>query len=98
MAYTATRGGPSTIPASDGSRTITVLDSQPREEGGESGSRDPSSNELGRLTLRGGRTRPRVVWAEDTVDNEGAGKKSSKSEFYSDIDVRVLLLMYADTN
>jgi len=78
MSITVARAGPSSMPASDGSRTITIRDSQPREEGDEGGSHDSSSNEVGRLTLRGGRTRPRVVWSEDTVDNEGAGKKSSK--------------------
>lgn len=75
MAYVATRGGPSTSAPSDGSRTITVRDSQPGGEGaGE------SSEEIGRLRLRAApRNRPRVVWREDVVDNEGMGRKSSKS-------------------
>lgn len=29
-------------------------------------------------------TRPRVQWAEDVVDNEGMGKKKSKSESRTD--------------
>ncbi|KAF7311642.1 Type 1 phosphatase regulator ypi1 [Mycena kentingensis (nom. inval.)] len=40
----------------------------------------PSSREVGILRLRGGSTRARgrVVWTDDTVDNEGCGRKSSK--------------------
>ncbi|PSS32066.1 hypothetical protein PHLCEN_2v2173 [Hermanssonia centrifuga] len=77
MSYLATR--PSTSAPSDGSRTITVLDSQPRDESGAASNDDA----VGTLHLRGGpraRTRrtQRVVWREDVVDNEGAGKKSSK--------------------
>ncbi|KAH8074807.1 phosphatase inhibitor-domain-containing protein [Cristinia sonorae] len=79
MAFTSTRSRPSTSAPGDGSRTITLRDDQPREEGSEGdSSHEPSHSEVGRLTLRGGRSRPRVVWSEDTVDNEGAGKKSSK--------------------
>lgn len=34
----------------------------------------------GTLRLHGGpRSRPRVVWDEDVVDNEGLGRKKSKS-------------------
>jgi len=72
--------GPSTSTPSDGSRTITIQDSQPREED------SPNSGdeaEVGALRLRGGprerrRNRPSVVWREDVVDNEHMGKKSSK--------------------
>lgn len=36
------------------------------------------------LQLRAGpSTERRVVWTEETVDNEGLGKKKSKSESYS---------------
>ncbi|KAI0754558.1 phosphatase inhibitor-domain-containing protein [Daedaleopsis nitida] len=60
---------------SDGSRTIVVEDSQPREEDQAGG--EPST--IGSLRLRGrGNRRQRVVWREDVVDNEGAGKKKSK--------------------
>lgn len=57
-------------------------DVQPRPDGGSSG--DPASLEeasIGALRLRGGprRTRQRVAWNVDVVDNEGAGKKKSKS-------------------
>ncbi|KAI0342620.1 hypothetical protein BDW22DRAFT_1330162 [Trametopsis cervina] len=78
MSYVAQR--PSTVAPSDGSRTITIRDSQPREEGNGSSAED---DDVGTLRLRGvprarERNRPRVVWREDVVDNEHAGKKSSK--------------------
>ena len=73
----------------DGSRTIVLHDAQPREEGAlGSGSeveleRDGDDDEhvVGVLRLRGARrTSQRVAWTEDVVDNEGMGKKKSKSE------------------
>jgi len=84
MAYLATRQRPTTSAPSDGSRTITLLDSQPREEDDReesSSSHDERDGEytIGVLRLRGGpSTRGRVRWAGDTVDNEGMGKKKSK--------------------
>jgi protein phosphatase 1 regulatory subunit 11 len=37
----------------------------------------------GTLRLRGGpRDRPHVVWGEDVVDNEGLGRKKSKSALH----------------
>ena len=78
----ATQHRPNTSTPGDGSRTITILDSNPREDSsGEDHSSGPSSVAL--LRLRGGprRTRQRVAWDEDVVDNEGAGKKKSKSLF-----------------
>lgn len=39
-----------------------------------------SSQSLGVLRLRAKSTGNRVAWGEDVVDNEGAGKKKSKSE------------------
>ncbi|KAI0955581.1 hypothetical protein AcV7_006208 [Taiwanofungus camphoratus] len=73
MAFVATRPAPS-----DGSRTITVHDNQP----GEGVTHDGTSGEslaVGTLRLRAApRSRQRVVWRDDVVDNEGAGKKSSK--------------------
>ncbi|KAI0707059.1 phosphatase inhibitor-domain-containing protein [Earliella scabrosa] len=69
------QAGPGPSAASDGSRTITVQDNQPREESHS----DTDSTPVGTLRLRGARrNRPRVVWREDVVDNEGAGKKKSK--------------------
>ena len=69
---------PGTSAPPDGSRTITVHDSQPQEEDSSNGDAAP----VGALRLRGAtRHRQRVVWREDVVDNEGAGKKKSKSVF-----------------
>ncbi|KAH9910128.1 phosphatase inhibitor-domain-containing protein [Epithele typhae] len=66
---------PGAVPTPDGSRTIIVHDDQPREEDEGDVERAP----VGALRLRGAtRHRQRVVWREDVVDNEGAGKKKSK--------------------
>ena len=80
MSFVAMR--PSASVPTDGSRTITIRDSQPREDDNIPSGDD---GEIGTLHLRGGprvrsRHRPSVVWREDVVDNEGAGKKSSKSK------------------
>ena len=71
---------------SDGSRTMTIHDVPTGEQGGEGGSGSggaggEASSDGGVLRLRGGggNTR-RVVWSSETVDNEGMGKKKSKSE------------------
>ncbi|KAG1835124.1 phosphatase inhibitor-domain-containing protein [Suillus variegatus] len=59
----------------DGSRTITLHDSQPRPEDDAS-----QPGVAGTLRLRGEprKTRQRVAWDEDVIDNEGCGKKKSK--------------------
>lgn len=78
---TATRMRPSTAAPSDGSRTLTMTGNPAREEG--SGSMDESTGParpIGVLRLRAKRSGNRVAWGEDVVDNEGAGKKKSKSE------------------
>jgi len=78
-------------PESHGSRTLTVE----RAGTSESHDSDPSAAVVGRLHLQGHRVEPsehehtqgarrhrsRVVWSEDTVDNEGMGKKKSKSTY-----------------
>ncbi|QRV89543.1 Type 1 phosphatases regulator YPI1 [Ceratobasidium sp. AG-Ba] len=72
---TSTARRPNTSAPSDGSRTITVRDSQPVPED----SSDSHSENTGILRLRGGpRSRPRVMWDADVIDNEGCGKKKSK--------------------
>ena len=78
----ATRHRPNTLTPLDGSRTITILDSNPREDN-LGGRHSSGASPAGSLRLRGGprRTRQRVAWNEDVVDNEGAGKKKSKSLF-----------------
>ncbi|KAH0832853.1 phosphatase inhibitor-domain-containing protein [Lanmaoa asiatica] len=83
---TATQRRPHTSAPTDGSRTITLRDAQPRrkDEDGAGGGAGPSSGEpntaVGVLKLRGAqrRTRQRVAWDTDVVDNEGCGKKKSK--------------------
>lgn len=74
---------PSASAPSDGSRTITIQDVQPRPEGEGDSSPTSSRPAIGALRLRGGprRTRQRVAWDDDVVDNEGAGKKKSKSTY-----------------
>lgn len=77
-----TRRPPEASAPSDGSRTMTIRDSQPQEDEG-SGSderRAEPAQRSGVLKLRGGpKSRPQVQWTDDVVDNEGAGKKKSKS-------------------
>ncbi|CAE6442599.1 unnamed protein product [Rhizoctonia solani] len=75
MASTSAARRPATSAPGDGSRTITVRDSQPIPEGNNPGGEAPN----GILRLRGGpRSRPRVMWDADVIDNEGCGKKKSK--------------------
>lgn len=85
---TATQRRPQTSAPTDGSRTITLRDAQPRPEDDDAsgGGVGPSTREtrtVGVLKLRGvqRRTRQRVAWGADVVDNEGCGKKKSKSTF-----------------
>lgn len=81
MAYLATQGRPSTSAPGDGSRTITITATPSRSEDGESSNDPDESGSAGVLRLRGGPRKPRqrVAWGEDVVDNEGCGRKSSKS-------------------
>lgn len=67
----------------DGSRTITIHDVPTGEQGGSSDEAGSSSGRggAGVLRLRGAANPSRrVVWQEGTVDNEGMGRKKSKSE------------------
>lgn len=80
-----------TRPDAHGSRTMTIQ-STPSAEGDDAAAAH-GDREVGVLRLRGESTRPRsgatteasssrerrVVWTDDTVDNEGLGKKKSKS-------------------
>ncbi|KIK95933.1 hypothetical protein PAXRUDRAFT_826531 [Paxillus rubicundulus Ve08.2h10] len=76
---TATHDRPHTSAPTDGSRTITLRDSQPHPEDDASAAPGESTT-VGALRLRGTqrRTRQRVAWDEDVVDNEGCGRKKSK--------------------
>ncbi|KAJ7040773.1 phosphatase inhibitor-domain-containing protein [Mycena alexandri] len=80
MAYLATQRRPGTSAPGDGSRTVTITDASPREDDGTPSNNPDGPAPVGALRLRGGprRTRQRVVWDDDVVDNEGCGRKSSK--------------------
>lgn len=66
----------------EGSRTVVVVQSAAEQRDASAlpdldGALAPPA---GTLRLRGGpRSGPRVAWDEDVVDNEGLGKKKSKS-------------------
>jgi len=63
--------------ANQGSRTVTIAPAVNDAEAGPSTQRST----VGVLKLRGGPARrQRVMWSDETVDNEGMGKKKSKSE------------------
>ncbi|KAA1476281.1 hypothetical protein DENSPDRAFT_932936 [Dentipellis sp. KUC8613] len=60
--------------AAEGSRTVTVEETQPLEERDEG-----EGTSAGTLRLRGGpRDRPTVAWVEGVVDNEMLGRKKTK--------------------
>jgi Protein phosphatase inhibitor len=81
LMYTATRNGPSTSAPGDGSRTLTITNNPTQEENGDEQGDDPEGSQIiGTLNLRVTRqTGPRVAWDEHVIDNEGFGKKKSKS-------------------
>lgn len=88
---TATRPNQGPTPAAHGSRTLTVTDTPTPSDGppssnpatGGGAEAGPSSaGEVGVLRLRGrGPLGQRVQWTDETVDNEGLGRKKSKSAF-----------------
>ena len=82
--YTATRNGPSTSAPGDSSRTLTITNNPTREENGDERGDDSDGGQLiGTLRLRTTRlTGPRVAWDENVIDNEGFGKKKSKSKCF----------------
>jgi protein phosphatase 1 regulatory subunit 11 len=81
MANTAGRAGSSTSTPNDASRTITLHDSQPSPDDDAGNPFGVNGDVVGTLRLRGAHRsdRPRVAWADEVVDNEGMGKKKSKS-------------------
>lgn len=63
----------------EGSQVVVAV--QGADQSDVSAQTDPEAGPAptGTLRLRGGpRSRPRVVWDEDVVDNEGLGRKKSK--------------------
>ena len=82
MQYTDTHHGPSVSAPSDGSRTHTLTSGATRDLEDEDESETPRI--VGTLKLRGAHSKKKqgkakVAWDEDVVDNEGCGKKKSKS-------------------
>ena len=79
------QSGPSSSMSREGSRTALIVQNTTEQ-------RDAAPSELtagrpppGTLRLRGGpRASPHVAWDEDVVDNEGLGRKKSKSTMDSD--------------
>lgn len=72
-------------PETHGSRTLTVnpTSGSPNASATESASdsREGTPSSVGVLRLRGGPVRRNhVAWSSETIDNEGMGKKKSKSE------------------
>lgn len=84
----AARHRPNTAAPGDGSRTMTITNDPTKEEGeDDQGSSNPTGDVVGTLRLRAAprENKPRVAWNEDVIDNEGCGKKKSKSasRFYA---------------
>ena len=78
---------PSQRPAGHGTRTLTAA--QNLNPGANAGPSNPEvapggeAPPVGVLRLRGGpNQRQKVVWSDETVDNEGMGKKKSKSKSF----------------
>lgn len=72
----------SSMPAEGGSRTMTQTGTPTPGTGNQNDQGGPSDPVVGVLKLRGDRSarRQKVVFSEGTVDNEGMGKKKSKSK------------------
>jgi hypothetical protein len=77
-----TQERPSTAAPGDESRTLTITNDPVREDEEGQGNDSEGGQAVGTLKLRGktkeGRTQ-RVAWDEDVVDNEGFGRKKTKS-------------------
>ena len=100
---TAIRFRPHTSAPSDGSRTITLLDAQSRPQEGEDapgGYNETGSAHAGLLRLRATssqrQTSQRVAWSEGVVDNEGCGRKKSKSTLFSRVFSSSCMLNWMD--
>jgi len=83
MQHTDTHLGSLLVSApSEGSRTLTLTSGVTRDLENEDESEGPRT--VGTLKLRGAHSKKKkgkakVAWDEDVVDNEGCGKKKSKS-------------------
>jgi protein phosphatase 1 regulatory subunit 11 len=88
---TFTRQREQTVPANDGSRTVTL---DPTAE--ESSGTESEDDSIGILRLRGdpsARSPRQIQWADNVVDNENLGRKKSKSTYLHSIDNRQLELL-----
>ncbi len=73
------QSGPSTAVSREGSH-VTLAVQGAEDDISVQTDLAAGSTPTGTLHLRGGpRDRPHVVWNDDVVDNEGLGKKKSKS-------------------
>lgn len=83
MAFVAQGGGPSNSVSRDGSRTALVVQNAEQRDASAAASLPDLAVGLtpaGTLRLRGApRNGPHVAWDEHVVDNEGLGRKKSKS-------------------
>jgi hypothetical protein len=78
----ATQSGPTSSMSREGSRTAVVVQNaaEQRDASALLDLDEAPAPPAGTLRLRGGpRNGPRVAWDEDVVDNEGLGRKKSKS-------------------
>jgi protein phosphatase 1 regulatory subunit 11 len=80
----ATQIGPSGAMSREGSRTALVVQNPAEQQRDASAALLPElTPPAGTLRLRGGpRNGPRVAWDEAVVDNEGLGRKKSKSTLF----------------
>ena len=73
----APQSGPTSSMSREGSRTAVIVQDATEQCDASDGALAPPA---GTLRLRGGpRSGPRVAWDEAVVDNEGLGRKKSKS-------------------
>ncbi|CAG8510069.1 5022_t:CDS:2 [Acaulospora colombiana] len=90
LRYHARTMNPPGPPATYGSRTMTLHPEELAETEGQESSGETSvhSEEIGTLKLRGGQNDRKVKWDNGVVDNEGMGKKKSKSKYFT-IPIRI---------
>jgi protein phosphatase 1 regulatory subunit 11 len=76
------QSGPSRTSADTSSSRTQTITSTPATPSNPSNPDAPEDGNIGVLKLRGGPVRrQKVAWKEGTIDNEGMGKKKSKSMF-----------------
>ncbi|KAF4615828.1 hypothetical protein D9613_012431 [Agrocybe pediades] len=74
--------GPNAGTPTDGSRTMTRDPTEEHPDSDENEEQGPGGQVVGTLHIRGAcraNNRLRVAWNKDVIDNEGCGKKKSKS-------------------